>query len=108
MVDRKHRELSDDEIARITDTYHAYRGETKQKYRDVLGFCKSVNLEEIKNKKYSLNPSQYIGFEDVIEDEQLFHEKLTNLYNALEKQFSESVILQKNILSNLKKLKVNE
>src|SRR5438309_10157659 len=48
MVDRRHKELTDEDVKRISDTYHAWRGELKgRKYEDVLGFCKSASLEEI-------------------------------------------------------------
>jgi type I restriction enzyme M protein len=38
LVDRRHRELSDEEIAKIARTYHAWRGEKEAgEYADVLG-----------------------------------------------------------------------
>jgi type I restriction-modification system DNA methylase subunit len=47
MVDRTHRELTDEEIARISRTYHAWRGEKDaDDYTDVAGFCKSATLED--------------------------------------------------------------
>jgi len=104
LVDRKHRELRDEEISKITDTYHIWRGETKQTYRDILGFCKSVNLEEIRTKKYSLNPSAYVGFESIEEDKTKFNENFSALEINLKNQFKKSDELQDQIIANLKKL----
>src|SRR6266540_543538 len=43
LVDRVHRDLSDEEVARIARTYHAWRGEKGAgKSEDALGFCRSA------------------------------------------------------------------
>jgi type I restriction enzyme M protein len=63
MVDRAERDFAVEDITRIGDTYHAWRG-TKSAlttYADVLGFCKSVTLAEIKVADYALTPSRYVG-----------------------------------------------
>ena len=60
-VDRTHRELSDD-IARTANTYHAWRGDPDAgEYRDILGFCKSATLEEIRRHGHVLTPGRYVG-----------------------------------------------
>jgi type I restriction enzyme M protein len=55
LIDRRHRELTEEDLKKISDTYHAWRGEPidekKVAYQDVAGFCKAVKLEEIKNKR---------------------------------------------------------
>ncbi|MEM4215043.1 MAG: N-6 DNA methylase [Candidatus Pacearchaeota archaeon] len=56
MVDRRHRELTDEEIKKIADTYHAWRGENKLEYKDIPGFCKSATLEEVRKNNYILTP----------------------------------------------------
>jgi type I restriction enzyme M protein len=67
MVDRTHRELSDEDIERIAGTYHAWRGEEDAgKYEDVKGFCKAAKMEEIREHEYILTPGRYVGIEEVL------------------------------------------
>ena len=65
MVDRTHRELTDDDIEQVARTYHAWRGDAgaAREYTDVPGFCKSVTTEEIRYHKYALVAGRYVGFE---------------------------------------------
>jgi type I restriction enzyme M protein len=64
LVDRTHRELSDEEIARIARTYHAWRGEKNTGgYDDVPGFCKGATVLEIRSHQYALVPGRYVGFD---------------------------------------------
>ncbi len=63
------RELTDEDIAKIADTYHAWRGEQDAgEYADVPGFCKSVTLEEIREHGHVLTPGRYVGAEAVEDD----------------------------------------
>jgi len=59
MIDRVHRELTIDEIKRITDTYHNWRGDGSEDYQDVAGFCKSVSTEDIKLHQFILGLSRF-------------------------------------------------
>jgi type I restriction enzyme M protein len=105
MVDRKHRELSDDDVTRIAGTYHAWRGEADaDEYEDILGFCKSVATEEIATHNYVLTPGRYVGVEKIEEDGEPFEEKMTRLTAKLEEQFAESAKLESVIQQNLKGL----
>ncbi|KEO84266.1 type I restriction-modification system subunit M [Tumebacillus flagellatus] len=102
MVDRTHRELSEEDIRKITDTYHAWRGQSKAGYYgDVLGFNKAVNLSEIKGHEYILTPGRYVGIEDVEEDGEPFEEKMERLTSELAEQFLKSRQLEETIMKQL-------
>lgn len=62
MVSRKLRVLNPEDIAKISQTYHAYK--KGEKYEDKLGFCKKASIKEIRVKDYSLNPGRYVGVDD--------------------------------------------
>jgi type I restriction enzyme M protein len=105
MIDRTHRELADDEIKRIAQTYHTWRGEKEaDEYKDIPGFCKSAIIEEIRAHGYVLTPGRYVGAEDVADDDEPFDEKMKQLTAKLEEQFAESTGLEKAIKANLKNL----
>src|SRR5437763_12290236 len=63
MVDRVHRELTDADLAKIAETYHAWRGDknSKMKYQDESGFCKSATLDDIRHHDHILTPGRYVG-----------------------------------------------
>jgi len=62
MIDRVQRELTNDDIAKIAGTYHAWRGDKGAgHYADVTGFCKSATLEEIRQHAHVLFPGRYVG-----------------------------------------------
>jgi type I restriction enzyme M protein len=103
LIDRVHRDLTDEEIQRIAQTYHAWRGEKDAgKYQDIPGFCKSVKTEEIASHGYILTPGRYVGAEELGEDDEPFEEKMKRLTTTLYDQFQESAKLEKAIKNNLK------
>jgi type I restriction enzyme M protein len=105
MVDRTHRELTDEEIARIADTYHAWRGEKETgEYKDVPGFCKSATLEEIRKHGYVLTPGRYVGAETAEDDGEPFEEKMKRLVAQLREQQAEAQRLDEAIWRNIKEL----
>ncbi len=100
LATRTLRELSAEEIARIADTYHAWRGEGGA-YEDVAGYCKSATTEEIEKHGFVLTPGRYVGAEDIEDDGEPFEEKMKRLTTTLQEQFEESTKLQSQIKSNL-------
>lgn len=105
LVDRIHRDLSDDEIDKIADTYHAWRGEKEaDKYEDVPGFCKSAPTEKIREHGYVLTPGRYVGAAAVEDDGIPFEEKMSELSAKLYEQFEEADKLEAVIRKNLEVL----
>ncbi len=105
LVDRTHRELSDDEILRIARTYHAWRDEADAgAYADLPGFCMSATLETIRQHGHVLTPGRYVGAEEQEDDEEPFAEKMAHLTARLETQFAESARLEQAIRESLRRL----
>lgn len=103
LVDRVHRELSDEEVATIARTYHAWRGEEKDgEYQDIPGFCKSASKDEVKAHGYALTPGRYVGSESLEDDGVPFSDKMATLTGQLEKYFEQSHQLEKSILMKVK------
>jgi len=105
LVDRTHRELTDEDVARIANTYHAWRGEKRAgKYADVPGFCKSAALEEIRKHGHMLTPGRYVGAEAQEDDGEQFEQKMKRLSATLREQQAESAKLDAAIAASLKEL----
>ena len=105
LVDRVHRELTDDEIGRIAGTYHAWRGDKgAMKYKDAPGFCMSATTHKIAGQGYVLTPGRYVGAEAAEDDDEPFGEKMKGLTARLEEQFAESARLERVIRKNLRGL----
>lgn len=102
MADRTHRELSDEDIKKIADTYHAWRGEAGAgEYKDIKGFCKAATLEEVREHEYILTPGRYVGIEEVEEDCEPFDEKMQRLTGELAEMFAKSRQLEDAIRKRL-------
>ena len=102
MVDRTHRELTDEDIARIADTYHAWRGEAGAgDYADVPGFCKSASLEEVRKHGHVLTPGRYVGAAPQEEDDEPFEDKMKRLVAQLRDQQDKAAELDAAIKANL-------
>jgi len=105
LIDRVHRELTDEDIERIAGTYHSWRGDKNAgKYKDVAGFCKSAKLDEIRAHGHVLTPGRFVGAEEVEDDGEPFEQKTKRLTATLEEQFAESDKLQVAIRANLRRL----
>jgi type I restriction enzyme M protein len=103
MIDRRHRVLTDDDIKKISQTYHAWRGELEG-YQDVKGFCKSAKLEEVRQQNWVLTPGRYVGSEEKEEDMEEFNEKMQRLTSELSEQFKKSRELEDEIRKNLERI----
>ena len=104
LVDRVHRDLSEDDIQRIARTYHAWRGEPEAGgYEDVPGFCKSATTEELPGHGFVLTPGRYVGAEEVEDDGEPFEEKMERLRGTLQQQFEEARRLENEIRSTLQR-----
>ena len=110
MIDRVHRELTEEDIRKIADTYHAWRGDKdcEAKYEDVPGFCKSATLDEIRQHGHILTPGRYVGAEEVEDDGIPFEEKMAALSSELYKQMAEGLALDEVIRKNLEALGYGE
>ncbi|WP_272975962.1 type I restriction-modification system subunit M [Deinococcus geothermalis] len=105
LVDRTRRELTDAEIQKIADTYHAWRGEEGAgEYADVPGFCKSATLEEIRKHGYVLTPGRYVGAAQQEDDGEPFEEKMARLAAQWREQRAAAAKLDAAIEANLKEL----
>lgn len=100
MVTRRLRELSEDDIKKIADTYHNYKND--ENYENIKGFCYSATTDEIKSNDYVLTPGRYVGVKETEDDGIPFEEKMKTITSELSKQFEESHKLEEEIKKNLK------
>lgn len=103
LENRVNRIFDDADIKKIAETYHAWKqtGETEKEYEDVLGFCKSAILAEVRSHDYILTPGRYVGAETAEDDDEVFTERMARLTKELSAQFEESANLEKEIKQNL-------
>ncbi|MBI2776792.1 MAG: SAM-dependent DNA methyltransferase [Chloroflexi bacterium] len=105
LVDRTHRELSDEDIERIAGVYHAWRGDSgAADYADEPGFCRSAALDEIRGHGHVLTPGRYVGAGDAEEDDEPFEDKMARLSSILREQTAEARRLDALIEANLGEL----
>ena len=117
LIDRVHRELTYDDISKIADTYHAWRGDNVvadlgvspdaqantqvRAYKDIPGFCKSATTDDIRGHNYILTPGRYVGAAEVEDDGEPFEEKMAKLTAALREQTEQAKKLDQLIWANL-------
>ena len=119
MIDRVHRELTEEDIKKIADTYHAWRGDVgagpracpdvgattgDRPYEDIPGFCKSATIEDIRRHGFILTPGRYVGAAPQEEDYEPFDEKMQRLVAQLREQQAEAARLDAAIAKNLEEL----
>ncbi len=130
MLTRRNRVFSDDDIARIADTYHAWRSKegvgrvsdsvTRQvnaadvglrcanpTYEDIKGFCKAASLEEVRKHRHVLTPGRYVGIPDEEDDGVPLEEKMAKLTAELAEQMQQGEALDARIRENLAKVGFN-
>ena len=98
MVTRKLRELTDEDIAKIADTYNAYIDGLLE---NVKGFCAVVDTEEIAKQDYILTPGRYVGIEDHEKDEETFEDKMSRLTSELSNLLTQSHAFEAEIKDKL-------
>jgi type I restriction enzyme M protein len=112
MVDRTERILTDDDIAKIAGTYHAWRGTASArqaglKYEDIPGFCYSATLEEVRKQDHILTPGRYVGAAESNDaDDEPIAEKIDRLKKELITHFDESARLEQVVREQLERLDV--
>jgi type I restriction enzyme M protein len=102
MKDRVLRDFTPKDIAKVADTFHAWR--SGKNYCDERGFCKATKLEDIKNQDYVLTPGRYVGTAETETHDEPFTKKMARLTAKLSEQLAESARLEKVVRENLKKL----
>lgn len=98
MVDRKHRDFTDEDIQKLADTFTAFQEGTLE---DVKGFCAVADLQEIEKQDFILTPGRYVGIEEVEDDGEPFEEKMTRLTSELSEMFAKSHELEDEIRKKL-------
>jgi type I restriction enzyme M protein len=104
MVDRRHKELRAEDIGKIAETYHAWRGELTKEYRDIPGFCKSSSIEEIRRQAWILTPGRYVGAEAERVESEGFEDAMKRLTSDLAHQMGEGRVLDDEIKRNLRSI----
>lgn len=98
MVDRKHRDFTDEDIQKLADTFEAFQNGTLE---DVKGLCAVADLQTIEKQDYILTPGRYVGIEEQEEDSEPFDEKMARLTSELSDMFAKSHELEAEIRKKL-------
>jgi type I restriction enzyme M protein len=105
MKSRVHRDFTEEDIAKVRDTYHNWR--KNENYQDIKGFCKSAKLEAIQKHSYVLTPGHYVGIPDEEDDGIPFEEKMADLTSTLKQQMDKEQVLNEEIATQLAKIGVS-
>ena len=98
MVDRKHRDFTDDDIQKLSDTFTAFQNGTLE---EIKGFCAAATIQDIAKQDYILTPGRYVGIEEQEDDGEPFEEKMTRLTTELSGLFAKSHELEEEIRRKL-------
>jgi len=111
MVNRRNKDLTNEDLALIENTYHVWRDLTptlskgegeRPNYEDIAGFCKAATIDEVRQNNYVLMPGRYVGTEEEEIDLIPFEDKMKTLTDKLAEQFAQGEKLQQTIRENLK------
>ncbi|OUV45580.1 MAG: DNA methyltransferase [Rhodobacteraceae bacterium TMED111] len=105
MKDRVHRDLADEDIDTITQTYHNWR--KGEDYEDIKGYCKSATIEDIQKHKHVLTPGRYVGIPDEEDDGIPFEDKIADLSTTLKEQMEKEAQLNQEIKEQLSNIGIN-
>jgi type I restriction enzyme M protein len=98
MVDRKHRDFTEEDIQKLADTFSAFQNGTLE---DVRGFCTVATTQDIAKQDYILTPGRYVGIEEQEDDGEPFEEKMDRLTSELSEMFKKSHELEDEIRKKL-------
>ena len=98
MVDRKHRDFTDEDIQKLADTFSQFQNGTLE---EVKGFCAIADTQEIEKQDFILTPGRYVGIEEVEDDGEPFEEKMARLTSELSDMFEKSHQLEDEIRKKL-------
>ena len=98
MVDRKHRDFTDEDIQKLADTFTAFQEGTLE---EVKGFCAVATTKDIAAQDYILTPGRYVGIEEQEDDGEPFDEKMKRLTSELSEMFAKSHKLENEIREKL-------
>jgi len=101
MIDRKVRELKEEDLVLISETYHNWLNNNN--YEDKKGFCKSASLEEIREADYTLVSGRYVGIDDSDKmSEEEIDAEIKKLSAELLDLFEENKQLEQKVIDILK------
>jgi type I restriction enzyme M protein len=103
MISRTQREMSDELLEQISGTYLAWKDDksSNQEYEDEMGFCRSSNLDDIKDNGYIISPGRYVGLPLIEDNGEPFEEIMKRITLDLGNQFSEAGRLEEKIRKNM-------
>jgi type I restriction enzyme M protein len=105
LVDRTHREFSDDEMTQLVGAYHSWRGEPgASPYENAPGFYSSATIDDIREHRFVLTPGRYVGSEQADQDDEPIHERVRRLKEELLVSFEESDRLQAKVCIALEQI----
>ncbi len=95
-VSRTQIELTDDDLQRLGQTYHRWRGTEfgdGGAYGDEPGFCYSASLEDVEQHGFVLTPGRYVGAVVEDDDDEAFADKMERLTTQLAEQMAKGAEL---------------